>query len=81
MLILGIWPGETEADLLRFRSRTEGDGVGVLWAVDSGIAQALGVQSLDTTIFFDAEGRVAYADAWPTDHRTLVAVTEALLAS
>ncbi len=79
ILVLDIDQRETEAQLAGFRART---GTGEhLWAMDRDyqVARPYRVRALDTTIFIDREGKIAYGDAYPTRYETLAAVTEALL--
>lgn len=79
VLILDVDTTEDEADLADFRQQT-GNGEH-LWAMDVAVAvaQSYRVLSLDTTIFIDREGRVAYSDGSPTSYDVLAAVIEALL--
>ncbi len=79
ILVLDVEQRETEQDLAGFRQRA-GSG-NYLWAMDRDfhVAQPYNVRALDTTIFIDREGNVAYGDAAPTTYRDLASVTEALL--
>ncbi len=79
ILVLDVDQRETEGQLADFRVRT-GTG-GHLWALDRGyqVVRPYRVRALDTTIFIDREGKIAYGDAYPTRYETLAAVTEALL--
>ena len=47
--------------------------------VEDEVARTYKVLSLDTTIFIDRQGRVAYTDGSPTSLEVLMAVIEALL--
>lgn len=79
ILVLDVDQRETEGQLAGFRART---GTGEhLWAMDrdNQVARRYRVRALDTTIFIDRDGKVAYSDAYPTRYETLAAVTEALL--
>ncbi len=79
ILVLDVDRRETEGQLAGFRART---GTGRhLWALDrdNQVARSYRVRALDTTIFIDRDGKVAYGDAYPTRYETLAAVTEALL--
>lgn len=79
VLILDVDTTENEGDLAEFRNSY---GAGEhLWAMDLDVevARTYEVLSLDTTIFIDREGRVAYRDGSPTPYDTLAAVIEALL--
>lgn len=79
VLILDVDTTEDEGDLAGFRQQT-GNGAH-LWAMDveDEVARTYEVLSLDTTIFIDREGRVAYTDGSPTSYDVLAAVIEALL--
>lgn len=79
ILILDVDTTEDEDDLAGFREQT-GNGEH-LWAMDLDVevAQAHRVLTLDTTIFIDRDGRVAYRDGSPTSYEVLAAVIEALL--
>ena len=79
VLILDVDVTENEDDLAGFRE-IAGNGEH-LWAmdVDDEVARTYEVLSLDTTIFIDREGRVAYMDGSPTTYDVLAAVIEALL--
>ncbi len=79
ILVLDVDRRETEGQLAGFRART-GTG-GHLWALDrdNQVARPYRIRALDTTIFIDREGKIAYGDAYPTRYETLAAVTEALL--
>ncbi len=79
ILVLDVDQRETEGQLAGFRART-GTG-GHLWALDrdNQVARPYRIRALDTTIFIDREGKIAYGDAYPTRYETLAAVTEALL--
>ena len=70
---------ESEGNLAGFRERA-GNGEH-LWAmdIDDQAARTYNVRRLDTTIFIDREGRVAYMDGSPTSYDVLAAIIEALL--
>ena len=79
ILVLDVDQRETEVQLAGFRNRA---GAGEhLWAMDrdNQVARPYRIRALDTTIFIDREGKIAYGDAYPTRYETLAAVTEALL--
>ena len=79
VLIIDVDVTENEDNLAGFREQT-GNGEH-LWAmdVDDQVARTYEVRSLDTTIFIDREGRVAYMDGSPTSYDVLAAIIEALL--
>ncbi len=79
VLILDVDVTEDEDDLAGFREQTWKGAH--LWAMDveDEVARSYSVLSLDTTIFIDREGRVAYRDGSPTSYDVLAAVIEALL--
>ncbi len=79
VLILDVWPEETEAQLLDFKSRAQGGDH--FWALDIGNrwASAYQVKSLDTTVIVDRGGRIAYRDGSPTPYKNLKAEVEPLL--
>ncbi len=79
ILVLDVDQRETEDQLAGFRART--DTGGHLWALDrdNQVARPYLIRALDTTIFIDREGKIAYGDAYPTRYETLAAVAEALL--
>lgn len=68
------------ADLERFRQQARGPER--FWAIDrDGRALVLPfrVQTLDTTLLFDRQGRLAYRDSFPTPYETLKREVERLL--
>ncbi len=79
ILVLDVERRETEAQLAEFRERA-GNGAH-LWALDRDhqVARPYRIRALDTTIFIDRGGKIAYRDAIPTRYEDLAAVTEALL--
>ena len=79
VLVLDIDVTENEGNLAGFREQA-GNGEH-LWAmdVDDQVARTYNVRLLDTTIFIDREGRVAYMDGSPTSYDVLAAIIEALL--
>lgn len=79
VLILDIWPGETEQQLLRFKSSAQGGDH--FWAMDTESRWALAYQirTLDTTVIIDRQGRIAYRDGSPTPYQNLKAEVEPLL--
>ncbi len=79
VLVLDVDVTENEGDLAGFREQA-GNGEH-LWAmdVDDQVARTYNVRLLDTTIFIDREGRIAYVDGSPTSYDVLAAIIEALL--
>lgn len=79
VLILDVWPGETEEQLLRFKSSAQGGDH--YWAMDTENRWALAyeIRSLDTTVIVDRQGRIAYRDGSPTPYQSLKAEVEPLL--
>lgn len=79
ILVLDVDQRETEGQLARFRKRA-GNGQH-LWAMDRAyqVARPYRVRALDSTIFIDREGKIAYVDSVPTRYEDLAAITEALL--
>ncbi len=78
ILAMDVELSEDEAQLASFRAHA-GDGR-YLWAFDRGfhVAQALDVNSLDSTVVIDRDGRIAFRDSVPTPYDTLQAVVRAL---
>ena len=72
-------PNDTPETIEGFRKR--GDVGPLPWAVDERgeVAQALGVNALETTIVIDREGEVVYKDATSTDYETLKGELEKIL--
>lgn len=79
VLILSVWPRETEQDWLRFRERVGGGDH--LWAIDrDGLwARAYQIRALGTTIIVDRRGGIAYRDESATSYQTYRAQIEKLL--
>jgi thiol-disulfide isomerase/thioredoxin len=79
VLVLDVDVTENEDNLAGFREQA-GNGEH-LWAmdVDDEVARSYNVRLLDTTIFIDREGRIAYMDGSPTSYEVLAAIIEALL--
>ncbi len=79
VLVLDVDVTENEGNLAGFREQA-GNGEH-LWAmdVDDQVARTYNVRLLDTTIFIDREGRIAYMDGSPTSYEVLAAIIEALL--
>lgn len=80
ILAIDIEQREEEVHLARFRSN--GGSGKHLWGIDYGwqAVRPYKVQTLDTTIIIDAQGRIAYRDERVTDYDTLAAVVAALIA-
>lgn len=79
VLIVDVWPGETEAQLLQFKSFARGGDH--LWALDrdNRWASAYQIRALDTTVIVDRQGRVAYRDEVPTSYEKLKKELERVL--
>ncbi|MEE9202099.1 MAG: TlpA disulfide reductase family protein [Dehalococcoidia bacterium] len=79
VLILDVWPGETERQLLRFKSSAQGGDH--FWAMDTESRWALAyeIRTLDTTVIVDRQGRIAYRDGSPTPYQRLKEEIERLL--
>ncbi len=79
VLVLDVDVTENEGDLAGFREQA-GNGEH-LWAMDADdqVARTYNVRLLDTTIFIDRKGRIAYMDGSPTSYEVLAAIIEALL--
>ncbi len=79
VLVLDVWAGETEEQLLQFKKLAEdGDH---FWAIDeeNRWALAYGIRTLDTTVIVDRQGRIAYRDASSTPYQKLKKEVEFLL--
>jgi len=79
-LLVSADPADTPADLERFPQQARGPER--FWAIDrDGRALVLPfrVQTLDTTLLFDRQGRLAYRDTFPTPYETLKREVERLL--
>lgn len=81
ILAIDVEQGESESELAVFRKQAGGGEH--LWAVDrEGVAiRSYQVQTLDTTVVIDRNGRVAYRDERITDYETLAAVVTALMSA
>lgn len=79
VLILDVWQGETEEQLLQFKNSVNGGDH--FWAMDTENrwAQAYEIRMLDTTIIIDREGRIAYKDESSTPYQKLKDEVESLL--
>ena len=77
--MVSIDPQDTPQNIEEFRER--GDIAPLPWAVDERgeAAQALGVNSLETTLIIDREGRIVYEDSTATDYETLESELEGVL--
>ncbi|MEX2210373.1 MAG: TlpA disulfide reductase family protein [Gaiellaceae bacterium] len=65
-------PTDTPASLTRFRQEV-GARYPYAWDKQGTLARALGVRALDTTVIYDARGKVVFRDAVPSDLQTLEA--------
>lgn len=79
VLILDVWPGETEEQLLQFKNSVQGGDH--FWAMDreSRWALAYEIKTLDTTVIVDRQGRIAYRDGSSTPYQRLKKEVESLL--
>lgn len=79
VLILDVWQGETEEQLLQFKSDAHGGDH--LWAMDieNRWALAYEIKTLDTTVIVDRQGRIAYRDGSSTPYQKLKEAVESLL--
>jgi|GEM_PF-1187478 thiol-disulfide isomerase/thioredoxin len=81
VLIVSADPTDTPADLERFRQAAPG-APQRYWAIDTtgrALVAPFQVRSLDTTLLFDRQGRLAFRDDRPTPYETLKRELERLL--
>ncbi len=64
-------PTDSETALRKFRAAAGDAGYPFAWDRDGALARRLAVSALDTTLVYDADGRVVFRDAGPTDAATL----------
>lgn len=78
VLILDVWLGETEEQLLQFKRAAQGGDH--LWALDRENRWALTyeIKALDATVIVDRQGRIAYRDEFPTSYEKLKEVMGSL---
>ena len=79
VLILDVWQGETEEQLLQFKNSVQGGDH--LRAIDRENRWALAyeIKILDTTVIVDRQGRIAYRDESSTSYQKLKEEVESLL--
>ncbi len=66
-------PTDSEAALREFRVAAGDAGYSFAWDREGALARRLAVSALDTTLVYDAGGKVVFRDAGPTDAATLLA--------
>jgi peroxiredoxin len=71
IVLIDIGPGDTSGSVRDFVQRSQGPSR--YWVLDSSgkLATLYGARSLDTTIFIDKQGRIAYRDDTPLDYSTV----------
>ena len=79
IIILDADPGDTDADVQRFRQAVGNPDY--VWAFDDNytLTQAFSVRALDTTVLIDQAGKIVYRDEYPTPLEPLLQAVAAVL--
>ncbi len=76
LLAVSSDPTDSEAALRKFRVAAGDTGYPFAWDRDGALARRFAVTALDTTLVYDADGKVVFRDAGPTDQATLRSALE-----